>query len=250
MAEALNLTLAQRADWLAHCYKALARQHHREDESYLRAVLPANGVAIDVGAHAGQYTKLFAKIASSGFVYAFEPGAYALSILQKVVRYRHLRNVRVVASALSDKEGEIQFNLPIKQRGNLGFGIAYLGNADGKRAARQSTVRMTTLDAFAEKVGLMRVDFIKADIEGWELHMLRGATAVLDRFRPVLQLEASDALLKRAGTSEAELMRFLDEHGYAGSQLPNGDFLFKPQQPPRTVRPRFTSASRREALTP
>lgn len=227
MAEPLNLSLSQRADWLAHLTKALLQQHHQEDEAHLRAVLPADGVVVDVGAHAGQYTKLFAKIAKSGRVFAFEPGAYALSILRKVVAARGLRNVQIVPLALSDAEGEVTFNLPVKKHGGLGFGIAHLGAAGGGPAVRTSIVRTTTLDAFVAAAGITRLDFIKVDIEGWELHMLRGAKRTLERFKPALQVEISDEFLKRAGDSAAALWSFLGALGYAGSPLPNTDFLFK-----------------------
>src|SRR5690349_13929800 len=120
----MKMSLVQRSEWIAHLAKALLRQHHREDEHYLRALLPEDAVVIDVGAHAGQYTKLFAKIASRGQVYAFEPGTYALSILRKVVRARRLSNVRLMPVALSDSEGEIAFNLPLKRGKRFGFGIA------------------------------------------------------------------------------------------------------------------------------
>jgi FkbM family methyltransferase len=224
----MNMTMTQRADWVAHLAKAVLKQHHAEDESYLRAHIDEDAVVFDVGAHAGQYTKLFAKIAKSGRVFAFEPGDYALTILKKVIRLHSLDNVQLMPVALSDKIGEETFNLPIKRHGHFGFGLAHLGHACGDRLVETSTVRTTTIDQVAAERGLTRLDFIKADIEGWELHMLRGGRQTLERFKPALQLELCDAHLRRAGDSAVAMMNFLALMGYVGEKLPNGDFLFVP----------------------
>ena len=59
-----------------------------------------------------------------------------------------------------------------------------------------------------------RVDFIKADIEGWELHFLKGAQKTIERFKPVIYLEIQDVFLKRAGNTSAEMWEFLKGLGY------------------------------------
>jgi len=62
--------------FLAHLFKATAQQHHRALAATIARFVPAEAVVFDVGAHAGQYTKLFARTASAGRVYAVEPGSY------------------------------------------------------------------------------------------------------------------------------------------------------------------------------
>lgn len=49
-------------------------------------------------------------------------------------------------------------------------------------------ISVTTIDKFVEENKLERVDFIKADIEGSERDMLRGATSVLKTFAPKLAI--------------------------------------------------------------
>ena len=51
-----------------------------------------------------------------------------------------------------------------------------------------STVETTTIDDFVKENGLKRVDFIKADIEGFERNMLKGAQETLKNFAPKLAL--------------------------------------------------------------
>jgi FkbM family methyltransferase len=217
------LTPLQRLGYLAHLYKAVARQHHRELEPLLAAHVGRDAVVIDAGAHAGQFTKLFAGLACDGRVYAFEPGSYARSILERVVRWRGLGNVTIVPLGLSDAPGSAELTLPLKAGGGLGFGLGHLGAAANARATALETVRLTTLDRFAAETGLQRLDFIKADVEGWEVRLLRGAMASIARFRPALMLELVAAHLDRAGANAADAWDLLTPLGYAAWRI--GDSL-------------------------
>lgn len=226
--EQFVLSLRQRASWCAHLAKALLQQHHREDEPFLRSAIPEDGVVFDVGAHSGQYTKLFAGIARKGQVYAFEPSPYARSILERVLHWRQLSNVTLLPFALSDREGAAELTMPLKRSGSVGFGLAHLVNSSkptGKTIAFD--VRTTTVDQMVQTLGLQRLDFIKADIEGWELQMLRGARHTLQQFKPILQLEILEQHLARAGSTPGELRDFLSSFGYSGAVSPNGDVIFK-----------------------
>ena len=86
-------------------------------------------MVVDAGAHAGQFTRLLAGLASGGRVYAFEPGATARRILERVVRLKGFDNVEVVAAAQGDEHGDVTLTLPPKRRGSLGFGLAHLARA-------------------------------------------------------------------------------------------------------------------------
>ncbi len=209
------LSLKARMTYTAHLFKAVTRQHHIPLRPLFAEYLPRDGIVIDVGAHAGQFTKLFSALVPDGHVYAFEPGGYALSILKKVHLLRRLKNVTIVASALGDSDGEAVLKVPVKESGSIAFGLSSVGKMqDNSRAIRTETIPVTTLDGFAEQNGLTRLDVIKADIEGWELRMLEGARQVLQKFRPCLAIEAADHMLQRAGDTREKLATFLREMNY------------------------------------
>jgi hypothetical protein len=98
-----------------------------------------------------------------------------------------------------------------------------------------------TLDAFVREQGL-RVDFVKADIEGWEGRLLEGARQTLREQRPALLLEIDDRLMAKAGDSAAALFGQLSGMDYrafslqSGSDVPSfagaGDYLFRPPARP------------------
>ncbi len=207
--------------------------------------MPPASVVFDVGAHAGQYTKLFARAAAEGRVYAVEPGSYARSILRSVVWLQGLANVVVLPMALGAVCGLGTLTLPVKRRGSLAFGLAHLGAPQDRwRAVAQELVALSTLDAVVAALGLDRVDFMKADIEGWEMRLLHGSADTLRRFRPRLLLELTRDHLARAGDRLDDAFAFLEELGYAAFELApggelvpvttrhDGDFWFTPREDP------------------
>lgn len=200
--------------FFAHLFKAVCKQHHRALAPLLRTVIPADGVVFDVGAHAGQFAKLFARLAPRGFVYAFEPGSYARLILRIALRLNGLGNVAVLPLALGDHSGVALLTVPVKRSGSYGFGLSHLGHDDGRRTAETEAVGVATLDEVAAVLGLDRLDLVKADIEGFELRLVKGARATLTRLKPALLLELDDTHLARAGDTLAAAWEELLGLGY------------------------------------
>ena len=234
--------------FLAHLLKATTQQHHRVLAPTIARLVPSTAVVFDVGAHAGQYTKLFARAAAQGRVFAFEPGSYARSILRAVVWLHVLSNVAVVPIALGSEARLDTLTIPLKGSGSLGFGLSHLGKPSERwRAVAQEIVALTTIDGVVGTLGLDRLDFIKADIEGWELRLLHGAESTLERFRPRLLLELTGAALSRAGDRLDDAFAFLAARGYRAFRLVpgaslapvagpvDGDFWFIPADGAQTV---------------
>jgi FkbM family methyltransferase len=241
---ALVLSFRQRLSFAAHVFKALLKQHHAELLPILGPLVASDAVVVDAGAHAGQFTKLFAALAPEGKVFAFEPGSYAGAILRRVVRWHGLAQVEVIRSGLSDREGDGELVLPIKPSGSLGFGLAHVQRApaaaestDETKTLRRERIKLTTLDRFAEARALIRLDFLKADVEGFEARLLTGGMATIARFRPAILLEVVGAHLARADDAPGDIWRLLAPLGYRSfrMRLPkpvpspfsgDGDYLF------------------------
>jgi FkbM family methyltransferase len=205
--------------YLAHLFKATLKQHHKAWSATVRSLIPEDGVAFDVGAHAGQYAKILSRLTPRGQVFAFEPGSYARSILRVALYVNRCRNVAIVPLALGEREGTAMLTLPVKRRGAYGFGLAHLGRDTRWHDVRREVVALTTIDRFAEMTDLRRLDFIKADIEGWEMHAVRGGLETIRRFRPAIMLEMTGAALARAGDDLAGAFRALEALGYRPALL-------------------------------
>ncbi len=224
----------------AHLWKALTQQHHRALMPLLARYVPRDAVVLDVGAHAGQITKLLSRLAADGRVYAIEPASYARAILRTVVWWHRLGNVAVVPVALGAETRLERLFSPIKASGAIGFGLAHLGASEAPdRPVAEEVVVQTTIDELTAELALDRLDFIKADIEGSEMRLLTGAQRTIERFRPCLLLELDSTRLARVGDRVADAFAFLQARGYrafaqrqAGALAPvapgDGDIWFLP----------------------
>jgi FkbM family methyltransferase len=200
--------------YLAHLFKAIFKQHHKPLIPILRRIIPEHGVVLDVGAHAGQYAKIFSRLASGGQVFAFEPGSYARSILRIALALNRCGNVVVLPLGLGAREGTEILTVPIKRPGSYGFGLSHFGPKTRWANVKREVVATTTIDRVVELLALPRLDFIKADVEGWELQLVRGGLHAIRRFRPVMLLELSAQQLERAGDDLATAFAVIAELGY------------------------------------
>jgi FkbM family methyltransferase len=205
-------------DFLPHIFKAVFKQHHRALLPILRRLVARDAVIFDVGAHAGQYTKLLARLAPEGFVYAIEPGSYTRTILRLAVACNRLsKRVTILPLALGDHAGHATLTMPVKRSGAYGFGLAHLGPSDREHSLTE-VVEVRTLDMLVASLGLKRLDFIKADIEGHEGALLRGARETLARLQPTVLLEMNAEQLERAGDRLENAWSMLVDLGYAAHQ--------------------------------
>jgi hypothetical protein len=87
---------------------------------------------------------------------------------------------------------------------------------------------MTTVDAEIEHLGWQSVDYLKIDAEGYDFHVLRGATRLLAAKRIVLgQFEYGDAW-RLSGSTLTFAIRWLTDLGYECFLL-RGDGLYAPR---------------------
>jgi len=135
-------------------------------------------IVIDAGAWIGDFS---AYAASKGAVsYAFEPVNDTFNLLCKTAELND-NKIYPIRKGLSDTNKETTIKV---SQTNSGESSLILDSGKGEN----QTILLTTLDHFAEENNLERIDFIKADIEGAERDMLKGATHVLRTFAPKLAI--------------------------------------------------------------
>lgn len=217
-----HLTLRQKMTYCAHLFKVLTKQHHKPLIPLLEKFISKDAVVIDVGGHAGQMTKIFCKLASLGRVYTFEPGSYAYSILSKTKRFKKLNNLEIFKEGISSKEGTVHFHVPIKKSGSIGYGISHIHLEDHKVMEGryiEEKIKVTTLDTFISSKKLKKVSFIKIDVEGHELEVLRGAEKVLAESNPAIMIEINSEHLSRSKTSKHQIFDYLEKQGYTSARI-------------------------------
>ncbi len=226
-----GLTPIQKVAYATQMYKALFRQQAAGLDQVFARFVDDGSVVLDVGAHSGHTAKLLSRRVGSGRIYAFEPSPYTRSLLERTVRFKRLNNVTIVPFGLSDEPGENVLSAPLKKTGAVGFGLSHLGADTSGREVRRETVRLTTLDAFADEEKLSRLDFIKADIEGWEFRMIKGGLETIKKFRPPMVLELTSIFLARASNRPEEVWETLSPLGYKAWRVKDirGDVEIKPE---------------------
>ena len=165
-------------------------------------------IVFDVGANIGEWTLTMANgVGAQGRVYSFEPTPFLFDALNKTVVANQFNQVIVSPYALSDKSKTMDFYIQYDENELLDARLSRLDSpadfkewiTDGKKA-KKIQVKTITLDEFAVKEKLERLDFIKIDAEGYESAIVEGGLTVLKKFRPNLILECGgvyDSMDKR-----------------------------------------------------
>jgi FkbM family methyltransferase len=189
-------------------YKAYA---DRAERQLLRRILFSGAVVVDAGANIGSYSRFLARrVGHAGAVHSFEPAPDNFKRLREATRA--FSNVHVVQAAVGERSGHTELYLSdvlnVDHR-------SYLSNPCSRRTER---IDMIALDDYFEPG--QPVDLVKMDIQGYELHALRGADRLLQE-NPAIKLiiELWPYGLKQAGTAWSELIAALEERRMAIQQL-------------------------------
>ncbi len=193
-----------------------------EDEMLgLHRVVRPGDVCVDVGANYGLYTHELSRLAGpEGRIHSIEPLPEAYRVLTRLVALRSLANVETHQIALGERaESSVlsvpwRHGLPVHGRAYLTAGARGRGANSEFRLSREVTVEVASLDGLRARGRLDRVDFVKADVEGAELAILRGAQQLLAECSPTLLLEIEDRHTRRYGHRAADVLAFLTARGY------------------------------------
>ena len=180
----------------------------------LNALLPRDGVLIDVGSNMG-YCSLLAStvVGEDGKVFAIEPSERDFVRLLDNVNINGLKNVSTYRLIISDKEGEETISIASEERSALNTtGVEF--SYKGIEKLRAETVRATTIDRFIESENVGKIDVLKLDIEGSESRALKGARNAIEKFRPAIILGLNETSLQANNSSIDEVNKLLKELRY------------------------------------
>jgi FkbM family methyltransferase len=204
-----------------HLYKWLlllkGRGHYNLDKVVFLSLVQDQDTVLDVGANLGYYTLLFSQIVGSrGAVHAFEPVPDTFARLADLISEREkCKNVHLNDVAIGDACSDQEIFIPAND-----FGQASL--AEDKLIAKTTksyVIPVTTIDTYVEERDFSRLDFVKIDVEGYELLCLTGAVNTLKKFQPLLYLEIYNEWSKKFNYSPPELVSFLEGIGYTDFYL-------------------------------
>jgi len=191
------------SDYVGHYVYFGFKESSMED---LFALCMPGANVLDIGTNIGWTLQNLAKRSGTGIVFGFEPDPYNYVRCNENVSLNNFENVTVFPIGLSDVNAQLTMEMRTPS------------NRGGNRIATTGTgyaVDVVRLDDFEPVTKLTRVDVIKIDVEGYELHVLKGAEVTLRKYLPALFIEVDDNNLRDQGSSAEKLIRFLIDIGYS-----------------------------------
>lgn len=167
---------------------------------------------LDIGANQGYYTLLASKRAGAqGKVWAFEPSPRERKRLKIHLRLNRCRNAEVLSMALGAEPGNEELHVVLGPES----GCNSLRAPRVAQKTEKVIVKVERLDDVLRARGITAVDFVKLDVEGAELSVLQGASALFSsRPRPVVLAEVQDVRTEPWEYAAKEILLFLQAVGY------------------------------------
>ena len=146
----------------------------KADHAFLLAHLRAGMTVVDIGANQGLYALLFSqRVGVGGRVLAFEPDDMLHAALEENVAHNRAGNVRAYHLALGSASGTMTLYRSLLNSGDNR--LAATARAAGLREAVH--IQVERLD---QVLAGEHVNFIKMDVQGWEMEVFRGMEHLLD----------------------------------------------------------------------
>lgn len=193
--------------------------HEPLPTAWVRREVEPGMTVIDVGANLGYYALLEAvRAGPGGRVYALEPVPTTYDLLCRNLELNRATNVEPHCLALAAAPGPMTMRLP-RRRNWAHLPHPALNSARARRLAALPhsavEVEATTLDAFVRDARIRSLHFLRMDVEGFEIEVIRGAQETLSRHRPLKVLMELHPFLSEDGRPFAELVLALHEAGLA-----------------------------------
>ncbi len=173
---------------------------HWPEMKFVKDHLSAEGeVVLECGGHHGLTATLISKwIGAKGQLITFEPNNENTEIIAKNIGLNNLANVKLEPKAVGAATGTIK----IAHSSSNSYVLK-----GGERAGED--VPLVMLDDYAH----LRPTYVKIDVEGFELEVLRGARKIL-KTHPKLAIELHTDMIERYGAKVDDIFDVIDDGGY------------------------------------
>jgi FkbM family methyltransferase len=175
-----------------------------EIQSVIRRVVPSGGVFVDVGANIGTYTvRASQAVGREGRVVAIEAHPFTFRFLQRTIAMNGFTNITTLNIAAGDN------------RQNVCMKYERLNPGETHVSPEGSTeVVMQPLDECLAELGIAAINYLKIDVEGYELYVLRGARRIIEASGDiVVQTEQNESHARRYGHSVTDVVQLLSNYG-------------------------------------
>ena len=130
----------------------------------------------------GIFSLYAAYLNEKGKIYAIEPVKETADIMQRLLDFFEVKNVKIIRKAVGDEKKKAFINVDKKQvsRSSLLFQVS----------DKKEEIEVDTIDNIVKEEKMERVDFIKMDIEGYERYALKVAVETIKKHKPIIVVSA------------------------------------------------------------
>jgi len=164
-------------EYITEVIKSTRDYYEIRDLKFFSKYVPNEPIIYDIGSNIGNHTIYFLKYYRAKKVFAFEPVPENADLLELNMRVNGFTNVEIIRSAVGSRIGHADI---IVNKQNMG-GCKIIENPEGE-------IGVVSLD----KLKLDKPDFIKIDVEGFEIEVLKGMTDLLQLSSPVIWIEINN----------------------------------------------------------
>ena len=194
-----------------HCFYPGVDQYEPDVRGALQYFLKAGNTFIDCGANIGYFSVLAnALVGKSGKVISVEANPVTFSLLETNLKTNGFGIP--IHCALTSEKGELVLSMPT-QGGDVYSSLRKGGLVKGE-SIQSFKVLGRSLDDLVHDLALTKVDLVKIDIEGAEMDVLRSATHLLSKFRPVVITEYGTNTWPNFGATSDDLKNLAQSYSY------------------------------------
>ena len=160
----------------------------------------------DIGANLGNHSVYWGKRIPNAIIFSYEPYADNYQLLEKNIEDNHLKNVVVINKAIGRHNGYVV----VKEFDKNNYG----GTVFEESEEQDSSVLMASVDDEMLTLGIPQIDFVKIDTEGFEIDVLQGMRATIQKHHPAIWVECSeDSICQIANQLKADGYTLYDLNG-------------------------------------
>lgn len=190
------------------------RPYEENEREFVYKFLKNGMTFFDVGANQGIYTLLAGKqVGTNGRVFSFEPVPSQLKKLKRNLKINRIYNTITESLAVGAENGKA--NMYVCLDGDEALSSLRKPTEDVKSKKSVIQVPVITIDEYVKKNKISNIDFVKIDVEGGELNVLKGMVETLKTIRPIFMCEVQDKRTAQWGYSASEICDFLESRDYS-----------------------------------
>ncbi len=224
--------------------KRYFRKNTEKEIRILNKLVDISKASIDIGVYRGVYSYFLSK--KCKYVYAFEANPLLFSKL--VDGFKNIKNIKIENVAISSESGETELRIPIRditasfdneEKYKLGTATIHkINNLENEIFETIKSINKISLDDYKFE---HHIGFIKIDVEGHELDILRGAKKLIAKNMPTMLIEIET---RHSGVPLNVAINEVEELGYKcffvddnftlqrtenPKELKNNNFIFLPK---------------------